>query len=305
MAERFNGRVQREVLGITVASHRDLERLLVGFNSAYNARRQRVLDGRSPEQVVRERLEHDWQPHQPRLPADRLILASYPRPCWSSSAPRTSRNQTTRLRSQSCVGPWSRCRPAGVAAGVAWARVVRLPNEAQPGTVDPVGPEGPAARARPRMGRHAGERPNGGGRGSTRAPARARLRPGGRGPPPLGGEARPVPGAEPRPRRGRAGGDRRAVRRLVAPDVAQPRPRLLADPDPRGAGGRFPGPPVHDPARLRPRLVLPSALGQRLARPRARRPDPDRVRPLGGGATPSTTPPAATSTGAASATSAP
>jgi transposase InsO family protein len=59
MAERFNGRVQREVLGITVASHRDLERLLVGFNAAYNARRQRVLDGRSPDEVVRERLARD------------------------------------------------------------------------------------------------------------------------------------------------------------------------------------------------------------------------------------------------------
>ena len=59
MAERFNGRVQREVLGITVAGHGDLERLLAGFNSADNARRQRVLDGRSPEAVVRERLEHD------------------------------------------------------------------------------------------------------------------------------------------------------------------------------------------------------------------------------------------------------
>jgi transposase InsO family protein len=57
MVERFNGRVQREVLGITVAGHRDLERLLVGFNQAYNARRQRVLDGRSPGEVVRERLE--------------------------------------------------------------------------------------------------------------------------------------------------------------------------------------------------------------------------------------------------------
>ena len=53
MVERFNGRVQREVLGITVASHRDLESLLAGFNSAYNARRQRVLDGRSPDEVVR------------------------------------------------------------------------------------------------------------------------------------------------------------------------------------------------------------------------------------------------------------
>jgi transposase InsO family protein len=59
MAERFNGRVQREVLGVTVASHRDLERLLAGFNQAYNARRQRVLDGRSPEEVVRERLAQD------------------------------------------------------------------------------------------------------------------------------------------------------------------------------------------------------------------------------------------------------
>src|SRR3954453_18245451 len=38
MVERFNGRVQREVLGITVAGLRDLERLLVGFNAAYNAR---------------------------------------------------------------------------------------------------------------------------------------------------------------------------------------------------------------------------------------------------------------------------
>jgi transposase InsO family protein len=56
MAERSNGRVQREVLGITVDSHRDLERLLVGFNAAYNARRQRVLDGRSPDEAVRERL---------------------------------------------------------------------------------------------------------------------------------------------------------------------------------------------------------------------------------------------------------
>jgi transposase InsO family protein len=65
MAERFNGRVQREVLGITVASHRDLERLLAGFNQAYNARRQRVLDGSSPEQVVRERLGKDGGPTNP------------------------------------------------------------------------------------------------------------------------------------------------------------------------------------------------------------------------------------------------
>src|SRR5215204_1721565 len=56
MVERFNGRIQSEVLGITVASHGDLETLLRGFNQAYNARRKRVLKGRSPEMVVSERL---------------------------------------------------------------------------------------------------------------------------------------------------------------------------------------------------------------------------------------------------------
>jgi len=56
LVERFNGRVQREVLGITIYSHRDLETLLRGFNQAYNMRRQRVLNGRSPDEVVRSRL---------------------------------------------------------------------------------------------------------------------------------------------------------------------------------------------------------------------------------------------------------
>jgi transposase InsO family protein len=76
MVERFNGRVQREVLGLTIASHRDLERLLVGFNGAYNARRQRVLDGRSPDAVVRERLARDERLANPGYhpPADPCIL---------------------------------------------------------------------------------------------------------------------------------------------------------------------------------------------------------------------------------------
>ena len=76
MVERFNGRVQREVLGITVAGHRDLERLLAGFNTAYNARRQRVLGGSSPEEVVRERLARDdslANPHH-HPPADLCAL---------------------------------------------------------------------------------------------------------------------------------------------------------------------------------------------------------------------------------------
>ncbi|MFC0386803.1 DDE-type integrase/transposase/recombinase [Muricoccus vinaceus] len=56
MVERFNGRVGSEVLGITIWSHAPLEQLLRGFNAAYNARRQRVLDGKTPDEVVKERL---------------------------------------------------------------------------------------------------------------------------------------------------------------------------------------------------------------------------------------------------------
>jgi transposase InsO family protein len=59
MVERFNGRIQREVLGITVYSHPDLEVLLRGFNAAYNGRRQRVLKGLSPDMVLRDRLKGD------------------------------------------------------------------------------------------------------------------------------------------------------------------------------------------------------------------------------------------------------
>jgi transposase InsO family protein len=36
MVERFNGRLQREVLGITLYSHQDLETVLSGFNRVYN-----------------------------------------------------------------------------------------------------------------------------------------------------------------------------------------------------------------------------------------------------------------------------
>ena len=59
MAERFNGRIEREVLTITVGSHRDLERLLKGYNQAY-----------------------------------RPIPASWPKPCGPSKAPRRSHDLT-------------------------------------------------------------------------------------------------------------------------------------------------------------------------------------------------------------------
>ena len=74
MVERFNGRVQREVLRITIYSHRDLETVLRGFNAAYNGRRQRVLKGFSPKMVLRQRMEADpalvnpaFKPPDPRL----------------------------------------------------------------------------------------------------------------------------------------------------------------------------------------------------------------------------------------------
>jgi transposase InsO family protein len=57
LVERFNGHLGAEVLGITIYSHRELEQLLRGFNAAYNARRQRVLDGKTPDQVVAKRLK--------------------------------------------------------------------------------------------------------------------------------------------------------------------------------------------------------------------------------------------------------
>lgn len=59
MVERFNGRVQREVPGITLYSHRDLETVLAGFIAAYNGRHRRVLNELSPEMLLRQRLEAD------------------------------------------------------------------------------------------------------------------------------------------------------------------------------------------------------------------------------------------------------
>ena len=57
MVERFNDRVQREMLGITLYIHQDLETVLSYFNRAHNGRSQRVLKGYSPDMVLRERLK--------------------------------------------------------------------------------------------------------------------------------------------------------------------------------------------------------------------------------------------------------
>ena len=81
MVGRFDGRVQREVLGVTVASHRDLERLLAGFNQAHDARRQRVLGGKSPAEIVEERLRQDRTSPTPAA-AHRSTRAHSQGRCW-------------------------------------------------------------------------------------------------------------------------------------------------------------------------------------------------------------------------------
>ena len=77
MVERFNGRVGREVLVLCIGTHDALERLLHGDNLAYNARRQRVLDGRSPDEAVRERLKEKPELANPAYrPPDPHALAN-------------------------------------------------------------------------------------------------------------------------------------------------------------------------------------------------------------------------------------
>ena len=84
LVEHFNGRVQYEVLGITIDSHRDLETLLKGFNQAYNRRRQRMLKGRTPDEVVHSRLAAEPKLANRRFkPPDSDVLP-----------PRMSRTQT-------------------------------------------------------------------------------------------------------------------------------------------------------------------------------------------------------------------
>jgi hypothetical protein len=89
--ERFNERIGREMLTITVGGHRDLEHLLRGYDQAYDARRQRVLHGRSPEDVVRRRLRanpdvanpHCQPPHPDVMPNALLAVeraTSLPQP---------------------------------------------------------------------------------------------------------------------------------------------------------------------------------------------------------------------------------
>ena len=94
MVERFNGRIASEVLDINVYSHRALEQLLRGFNTAYNARRQRVLSGRTPNQVTAEHLTAKPELANP-APHGRPDHVTQPRHASLLTLQRRSHNQTT------------------------------------------------------------------------------------------------------------------------------------------------------------------------------------------------------------------
>jgi len=96
MVERFNGRIVSEVLDINIYSHRALEQLLRGFNAAYNTRRQRVLDGKTPNQVVTEHLQA--RPRYANTKATGQAGPAIPPRLASSLKPqRRSHNQTSLL----------------------------------------------------------------------------------------------------------------------------------------------------------------------------------------------------------------
>src|SRR6516165_2517333 len=67
----------------------------------------------------------------------------------------------------------------------------------------------------------------------------------------------PLPRTERRAQRARAREHGSTVGHPLDPDVGRSRHRLLAFPSARRAGRRLSGAPVHDPARLRPRRILP------------------------------------------------
>jgi transposase InsO family protein len=95
LAERLNGRARREVLGITAASHRDRERLLAGFSSAYDAR---PASASWAAARPRRSFASGWgatRASPTRATGRPPIPASHRGPCWPSSVPRTSRNRTT------------------------------------------------------------------------------------------------------------------------------------------------------------------------------------------------------------------
>ena len=159
MAERFDGRVQREVLGVTAAGHRDLERLPPGLNPAYNARRQRVLDGRSLEEVVRERLARGQGLADPgyRPPFDPCALPKAMPVIERAKDVSQPNDWDRRVRAPSSTSPATRPTSTRRSAGPSPARtsVARGQRREPRGRGDRAGPGRPEQQ-NPRHGRRAG-----------------------------------------------------------------------------------------------------------------------------------------------------
>lgn len=130
------------VLGITIYSHRDLETLLKGFNQAYNRRRQRVLKGASPEQVVQRRLAAEpklanrrAKPPDPHALPDALQVVATP---WRSRIrtasprrPRRSPPPTTAADKVISKGSTPSHLRIPTSALATWARIdldIRVPD---------------------------------------------------------------------------------------------------------------------------------------------------------------------------------
>ena len=100
MVERFNGRVQGEMPCVTIHRHHATRNACrrAPTRPTMAGRRQRVLDGRSPEQSVRERLAGTKQLVKPSDESRPPIPAFRPERSRWSKPPRRSPNRTVRLR---------------------------------------------------------------------------------------------------------------------------------------------------------------------------------------------------------------
>ena len=148
MVERFNGRISSEVLGINIYSHRALEQLLRGFNQAYNARRQRVLDGKTPNQVAAEHLKAD-----PKLanPAPHRRAG----PCDATKA-RLIADRAKEVSQPDTRAVLGACRAPGAQAGAGHARAAaRRRGDARADLVALCRSQGLGARSLPTAGRRA------------------------------------------------------------------------------------------------------------------------------------------------------
>ena len=95
LVERFNGRISSKVLEINFYSHRAMEQLLRNFDAGYKARRQRVLDGSTPDQFVTERPKAESDLAR-AAPQGRTGLCDITKACLIADRARKSHKKTRR-----------------------------------------------------------------------------------------------------------------------------------------------------------------------------------------------------------------